>query len=551
MSQLPSKYAPGICNQIGRNSFMHKTIFHQPSIILVTLFLIIISGCSKETPTALTPGLDQLPETGGTVARPTLRTTLPASWDENWYSSPAVFDIDHNGANEIIASRHSVLYVWKANGALLWRAPVGENASTSNDHGSFRMYCSPVVGDLNGDGFGEIAIAYDSKAAVYDHNGTLLPGWPRSFPGPDGEIRSIAAADINGDGSCEIAVVKTSDGPVTMVWTLDGAAAPGWPQISDRTDDRKNDYGGYNQNVGIADVNGDGRREIVCTYDICHIGIFYSDGTSAPANPMFTGKYACSVPMFHDLSLAIQGWGADGNDRDEFTDSPPVFADLDQDGRPEIILCADHEKAGEYVNRGNSLWALKPDMSRAAGFEKPVTTGMPLYTGYENNIVQVAPAPCVTTINGNPAIVAPSYDGWMYCYSSHGDVIWKVQFDAAGGGFIGAGEAAAADLDNDGESEIVFTTYSTAEDCSNLVVLSASGALLHRIKISGRGSMAAPTIADVDNDGTLEIVVSLKDALGNGTGGVQIWDVASARKNRVDWPTGRGNFLRTGVPDAL
>ena len=35
------------------------------------------------------------------------------AWDENWYSSPAVFDIDKDGTNEIIASRHSVLYVWK------------------------------------------------------------------------------------------------------------------------------------------------------------------------------------------------------------------------------------------------------------------------------------------------------------------------------------------------------------------------------------------------------------------------------------------------------
>jgi hypothetical protein len=104
----------------------------------------------------------------------------------------------------------------------------------------------------------------------------------------------------------------------------------------------------------------------------------------------------------------------------------------------------------------------------------------------------------------------------------------------------------AGDLNNDGVSEIVFTTYSTQNDCSYLVILDRSGLLLHRIKINGRGSMAAPTLADVDNDGTLEIIVSLKDALGNGVGGVQIWNVPSAGKNKPDWPTGRGNYLRTG-----
>jgi hypothetical protein len=70
--------------------------------------------------------------------------------------------------------------------------------------------------------------------------------------------------------------------------------------------------------------------------------------------------------------------------------------------------------------------------------------------------------------------------------------------------------------------------------------------LLHRIDISGRGSMSAPTLADYDGDRKVEIILSLKDVLGGGSGGVQIWKVASAVKNILDWPTGRGNYLRTG-----
>jgi hypothetical protein len=515
--------------------------------LLFAISFAALLSCSSDTPVSLTPGLDAMTESPGNLALPVLRTTLPASWDENWYSSPALFDINHDGKNEIIASRHSVLYVWKNDGTKLWRAPVGENASSSNDHGSDRMYCSPVVGDLKGDGFGEIAIAYSNKAAVYDYKGNLLPGWPQSFPGPDGEVRSIAAADIDGDGTCEIAVVKTNTGPAAMIWRLDGTAFPGWPQVADRTDKQKNDYGGYNQNIGIADVNGDGKKEIVCTYDICHIGVFFADGRSFPANPMFSGSYSSSVPMFHDIALAKQGWGPDGNDRDEFTDSPPVFADLDGDGIAEIVLYADHERAGDTRNRGNSLWALRPDMSRLSGFEKPITTGMPLYTGYEDNIVQVAPAPCIfKSADGRPHIVVPSYDGFMHCYSSRGIEEWKIQFDAAGAPFIGAGEATAGDLDGDNIPEIVFTTYSTEKDRSFLVILGNDGTLKRRIPISGRGSMAAPTLADVDGDGKIEIILSLKDVLGGGIGGVQIWDVSSATTGRLDWPTGRGNFLRTG-----
>ena len=385
---------------------------------LAALTLFFSAGCSPDSPFSTAAGLENSPEVTSNVSKPVLRTTLPASWDENWFASPAVFDLNNDGKNEIIASRHSVLYVWKNDGTLLWRAPVGENSSSSNDHGSSRMYCSPVVGDLNKDGFGEIAVAYSNMAAVYDYKGGLLAGWPQIFPGPAGELRSIAADDINGDGLCEIVVVKTSDGPVSMVWTISGNAVAGWPQVAERGDKNKNDYGGYNQNVGICDITGDGTKEIICTYDICHIGIFSPDGSSFPANAAFTGTFASSVPMFHDLNLAKQGWGRDGNDRDEFTDSPPAFADIDNDGIAEIVLFSDHEKAGEYVNRGNSLWILNSDMTRVPGFEKPLTTGMPLYTGYEDNIVQVAPSPCIFTLGGTPYIVVSSYDGYLRCFSS-------------------------------------------------------------------------------------------------------------------------------------
>jgi hypothetical protein len=124
--------------------------------------------------------------------------------------------------------------------------------------------------------------------------------------------------------------------------------------------------------------------------------------------------------------------------------------------------------------------------------------------------------------------------------------VWKKRYDEPGGEFIGSSEPVIGDLNNDGIPEIVFTTYSTKENISKLYILNTSGELLHNPGISGRGSMAAPTLADIDGDNTIEIIISLKDVLRVGNGGVQIWKVASAKKNIIDWPTGRGNFLRTG-----
>ena len=415
-------------------------------------------------------GLSRMEEISSSVSEPVLLKTLPASWDENWFSSPAVFDLDNDGVNEIIAARHSVLYVWNANGALKWRAPVGENASSPNDHGAARIYCSPVVGDLDNDTKGEIAICYSNKVAVYDCLGNLKNGWPQPFPGASDEIRSLASEDLNGDKLFEILAVKTSDGPVTCVWNINGSVLQGWPQVQNKTG--RNDYGGYNQNIGVADLDGNGLQDIVATYDICHIGVMKTDGTEWLANTIFGKKNSSAVPMFHDIALAKQGWGNDGKDRDEFTDSSPVFADMDNDGILEIILFSDHERAGEYKNRGNSLWVLHPDLTRASGFELPLTTGMPIFTGYQDNIVQVAPAPCISNLDKlQPHIIVPSYDGNLYCFNSDGTIRWTVLFDGGETQFTGCSEAVAGDLDGDGVSEIIFCTYSIKKDKSNLIIL--------------------------------------------------------------------------------
>lgn len=68
-----------------------------------------------------------------------------------------------------------------------------------------------------------------------------------------------------------------------------------------------------------------------------------------------------------------------------------------------------------------------------------------------------------------------------------------------------------ADLSGDGVPEVVFASYSPDPELSHLFVLGANGDELHRIALPGRGALPVSTIADVDGDGQLEIVVSLKD----------------------------------------
>jgi hypothetical protein len=78
-----------------------------------------------------------------------------------------------------------------------------------------------------------------------------------------------------------------------------------------------------------------------------------------------------------------------------------------------------------------------------------------------------------------------------------------------------------------------------------LLVLDVSGKLLHKLPLPNRGAMPVPSVADVDADGDLEIVVSLKDGIDKMRQ-VFIYSVAGSATNCLPWPTGRGNLRRTG-----
>jgi hypothetical protein len=517
-------------------------------------------------PTLPTPQVCEPTAAGssGDVQRPVLRATLPGSWDENWLASPAVYDVDGDGEMEIVAARHSVLYVWGADGTLRWKTAFTHGAGSSPEHGTTRMWPSPVVGDLDGDGEVEIAVAGGTSdtgdnLALYDPRGELKPGWPRRFG--DSEARAIAGADVDGDGVVEILVNKTSTGPATAVYEPDGSLHPNWPQVNDRCDPPAPaegcwDFGGYNQNIGAGDLDGDGVADVISTYDAIGFGLFHGDGSPFTTDASFSDRVVTAVEAYHDIDLSRQGWG-DG-DRSEFTYSPPVVADVDADGRMEVVLAGDHETTRSTDNLGVTVWVLRPDMTRPDGWLSPKDTGLPLqYGDLGQNIVAASPSPSVARLESGPGltILVPAYDGLLHAFRSDGTEAWDYEFMRPGGPFVGASEALVADLNGDGSPEIIFTTYTSGaprspDSPAHLVVLNANGVPLHEVEIAGRGSMAAPTVADVDGDGKLEIVISLKDALGGGLGGVQIWDVPGATTNCVLWGTGRRDWLRRGyVPN--
>ena len=87
--------------------------FKNLSSVILLMFLVITTG---------SPGAQSIP---------VLKSTMPGSWEGGWFGSPAVYDLDGDGTQEIIAPRHGVLYVWNgAKDSLLWRAVAGKDGVT-------------------------------------------------------------------------------------------------------------------------------------------------------------------------------------------------------------------------------------------------------------------------------------------------------------------------------------------------------------------------------------------------------------------------------------
>ena len=79
-------------------------------------------------------------------------------------------------------------------------------------------------------------------------------------------------------------------------------------------------------------------------------------------------------------------------------------------------------------------------------------------------------------------------------------------------------------------------------------MLSAKGKKLYDLRLrhqgtngNGIGIPAAPSIADIDRDGKLEIVVTTFDH------GIDVYRVTRSNAKSLPWPTGRGNLLRNGA----
>jgi len=504
-----------------------------------------------------------------------------------WFSSPALVDLNGDTKLEIVAPLYSTS-VYSAAGKRL--------ATGTATKG--RVYAPSIVADLDHDGVQEIVVGGNGSVAAYEWRNNRLSvkkGWPASVAsgGQTPEVRGLAAADLDGNRSVEVVASTTntsSTGAQVFVFSANGRLyqptgghKPAWPRYNtlrgagndaDVNGYGNHGYGAFGLNVGIGQLDDDQQLEIVVTYDNHQINLFNHDGTSALASSWYTnrqngfaGRRLGWGQFIRWLSPTVEDRHLHAHSGDwpnvrttpwlQWTASPPSVGDLDRDGKAEVIGIPNVEQKEPYETQAHAVMVLDGAQGKGVrsgrrhkGFETLALTGKPIVRKdgdwYPPSGV---PAPTLVDLTGDrkPEIVFPGNDGYVYAISSAGKRLWRWGY-APGKARTFASEVVAGDLNRDGVSELVFGVYGLAANSGRLVVLTAQGAKVADLRVprqasdgNGIGIAAAPSVADLDGNGTLEIVTTSIDH------GLDVWTVPGSKAGTTPWPTGRGSLLRRGT----
>ncbi|MFH2000673.1 MAG: VCBS repeat-containing protein [Planctomycetota bacterium] len=510
------------------------------------------------------------------------------SGQTGWFAPPVVFDLDHDGSNELIAAQYD-LFVYNSQGGLLARG----------QEGSGRVYAPHVVADLDDDGITEIAVGRGHEVIVYEwisQGLSLKAGWPADTTsgGNEPEIRGMAAGDLDGNSTIEIAVTTTqtvptsSGGAQVFVFSHDGSIFqpagghnPAWPRYNalsgpgndaDRNGQGHSGYGCYGLNVAVGNIDDDSELEVIATYDNHHIQAFDYDGVAIDSAPWFTNRSSSYLNERLTWGQFIR-WADPGVEEDHYhlhqgtwphpdwtewlqwTASPPGIVDLDGDGKNEVIGMPNIEMHVPYVTQAYGIMVLEGshgDGSRSAmrkaGWEVLPRGESPVNVSgwYPPSGV---PAALTADIRGDshPEIVVSLNDGFMYAYDYQGNRLWRHNY-GHGKPIMYSSEPLAADLNRDGSAEIIFTTYGDPDtsDSGNLVILGKDGTLYCDLPLPGAGhngngnGAPAVSISDLDNDGQLEIFAQTFDH------GIDIFTVPGSDSSMMIWTDARGDRLRSG-----
>lgn len=318
------------------------------------------------------------------------------------------------------------------------------------------------------------------------------------FDTKDASFGQSAAADIDGDGQLEIVfgcyrndsniyALNAENGSLLWKYNTKSAGAEGCNDVAPI----------------IYDIDGDGKKEVIVPSS-CNPKTYCFDGKTGAI------KWICNT---------------------RGSDSPPSIADIDGDGKAELL----HGEFGGYVlcinaEDGSIAWELPVDTQSwiqtaptivdvdndgnldfvVATWNAKVKTDNKIYayrakdrkllwTFSLNDVVYHGTAVGDLDNDGKAELVIGSYNDTLYCLNAeNGSIDWKYSF---GNYFYVGGPAQIADINHDGNCEVIFSAW------YKVAALSSNGKLIWAYDIPNyKQSFRGAAIADINNNSFPDIV---------------------------------------------
>jgi subtilisin family serine protease len=301
----------------------------------------------------------------------------------------------------------------------------------------------------------------------------------------------------------------------------------GWPISVDLSS-----YGAPSEMV-VGDINNDGRQEVVF-HDQGFLSVYDNMGNLLPGWPQEFDGYLGFHPLladidqdndleifvgfngFHHNGAKINGWPKKASDQDLFPIHIVAIADLNKDGKPEIIGV----NTSGYVARTSGgkifIWDGQGNLLPNMPINAPV-----LYNGDTDYLKDVA----LGDLDGDgdlEIIVMGQWSSYEYYYNNIGHIYawhhtgepvagWP-QTIQPGGKFL-CHTPSVGDIDGDGKDEIIVTIYNWTYRYGRVYVWKGTGILVNgwpKDITSDSPNITFPTssLGDIDKDGKLEIIVT-------------------------------------------
>ncbi len=376
-----------------------------------------------------------------------------------------------------------------------------------------------AVADVNGDGKPDLLVVnpcanYDctyGAVAVLLGNGDGTFQTPVSYDSGGYYSSSVAVADVNGDGKPDLVVANQCAYGTCANGTVSVLLGNGDGTF--RTAVSYDSGGDWSSSVAVADVNGDGRPDVVvanlCTGSFCASESGGSSGTVGVllGNGDGTFRTAVTYPGYAPISVAV--------------------ADVSGDGKPDIVVAncgpsmtfvdCSRNTLGVMVLLGNGDGTFQPARTYGSG------------GGYSYSVA-------VADVNGDgkPDVVVANLDGTVGVLLGNGDGTFQTAVAYNAGGFQPR-SVAVGDVNGDGKPDLVVANWcagtggcSEPPDDGSVGVLLGNGDGTFRTAVpfdSGAYGAYSIAVADVNGDSKPDLVVAnylAKPITGGGPGSVGV-----------------------------